>query len=188
MDAIVTDPPYGVRAGARKSVHLPHKTRVPGRDHFPHTDPYTLAECLADLLESAARMLRLGGRLVYFLPVTSCCRILLRIPLHKPPSCLSLHCNAASSWGIGSSDALTLPCNLRQTYCLVVQVVPEKYDEAVVPSHPALEVLHNCEQILTDRYRWGALVGWHRSCCPVHLCRCKACSRALSILVGWCSV
>ena len=35
----------------------------------------------------------------------------------------------------------------------MVQVVPEKYDEAVVPSHPALEVLYNCEQILTDRYR-----------------------------------
>ena len=78
VDAIVTDPPYGVRAGARKSVHLPYKTRVPGRDHFPHTDAYTLAECLADLLESAARLLRLGGRLVYFLPVTSRCRILLQ--------------------------------------------------------------------------------------------------------------
>ena len=69
VDAVVTDPPYGVRAGARKSVHLPYKSRVPGRDHFPHTDPYTLAECLADLLESAARLLRIGGRLVYFLPV-----------------------------------------------------------------------------------------------------------------------
>jgi hypothetical protein len=32
-------------------------------------------------------------------------------------------------------------------------VVPEKYDEAVVPGHPALRVLYNCEQILTDRYR-----------------------------------
>ena len=84
VDAIVTDPPYGVRAGARKSVHLPYKTRVPGRDHFPHTDPYTLAECLADLLESAARLLRVGGRLVYFLPVTSRCHILLQSP---EPSC-----------------------------------------------------------------------------------------------------
>jgi hypothetical protein len=69
FDAVVTDPPYGVRAGARKSVHLPYKPRPHGRDHFPHTDPYTLGECLLDLLDSAARLLRVGGRLVYFLPV-----------------------------------------------------------------------------------------------------------------------
>jgi tRNA G10 N-methylase Trm11 len=69
FDAVVTDPPYGVRAGARKSVHMVYKARPAGRDHFPHTDPYTLGECLLDLLESAARLLRTGGRLVYFLPV-----------------------------------------------------------------------------------------------------------------------
>jgi tRNA (guanine10-N2)-methyltransferase len=96
VDAIVTDPPYGVRAGARKSVHLPYKARVPGRDHFPHTDPYTLAECLADLLESAARLLRLGGRLVYFLPVTSYCRTnyCFNVPL-TPWEC----CDGLRVWG-----------------------------------------------------------------------------------------
>lgn len=39
-------------------------------DHIPSTDPYTLGECLHDLLNQSARLLRLGGRLVYFLPAT----------------------------------------------------------------------------------------------------------------------
>jgi tRNA (guanine10-N2)-methyltransferase len=33
-------------------------------------DPYGLGECLQDLLEFAARMLVIGGRLVYFMPAT----------------------------------------------------------------------------------------------------------------------
>lgn len=86
FDAVVTDPPYGVRAGARKSVHLPYKPRPAGRDHFPHTVPYTLGECLLDLLESSARLLRLGGRLVYFLPVGP-----IANPAHT--QCHTLDCN-----------------------------------------------------------------------------------------------
>lgn len=35
-----------------------------------HTQPYTLGECLRDLLELSARLLVRGGRLVYFLPAT----------------------------------------------------------------------------------------------------------------------
>jgi tRNA (guanine10-N2)-methyltransferase len=34
------------------------------------TEPYSLGECLRDLLEFAARMLVVGGRLVYFMPAT----------------------------------------------------------------------------------------------------------------------
>lgn len=66
---MLADPPYGVRAGARKSVHMPYKPRKEGRDHYPSTAPYTLGECLMDLLDSASRLLRISGRLVYFLPV-----------------------------------------------------------------------------------------------------------------------
>ncbi len=33
-------------------------------------DPYSLGECLRDLLDFSARTLTVGGRLVYFLPAS----------------------------------------------------------------------------------------------------------------------
>lgn len=38
-------------------------------DHIPSTAPYCLAECVHDLLDLAARMVVMGGRLVFFYPV-----------------------------------------------------------------------------------------------------------------------
>lgn len=38
-------------------------------DHIPSTAPYSLVECVHDLLDLAARMLVMGGRLVFFYPV-----------------------------------------------------------------------------------------------------------------------
>ncbi|KAL5982629.1 hypothetical protein ACLOJK_016704 [Asimina triloba] len=78
FDAIICDPPYGVRAGGRKSggrkllkgavdpYTVPDDKR---RDHIPSTAPYSLVECMHDLLDLAARMLVMGGRLVFFYPV-----------------------------------------------------------------------------------------------------------------------
>lgn len=78
FDAIICDPPYGVRAGGRKSggrkllkgavepYIVPDDKRT---DHIPSTAPYSLVECVHDLLDLAAKMLVLGGRLVFFYPV-----------------------------------------------------------------------------------------------------------------------
>lgn len=78
FDAIICDPPYGVRAGGRKSggrkllkgavdpYTVPEEKRF---NHIPSTAAYSLAECMSDLLELAARMLVMGGRLVFFFPV-----------------------------------------------------------------------------------------------------------------------
>lgn len=78
FDAIICDPPYGVRAGGRKSggrkllkgiidpYTVPDDKRT---DHIPSTAPYCLVECVHDLLDLAAKMLVMGGRLVYFYPV-----------------------------------------------------------------------------------------------------------------------
>lgn len=78
FDAIICDPPYGVRAGGRKSggrkllkgtvgpYTVPDDKRV---GHIPSTAAYSLAECIHDLLDLAAKMLVPGGRLVYFYPV-----------------------------------------------------------------------------------------------------------------------
>ncbi|XP_031473689.1 uncharacterized protein LOC116246123 [Nymphaea colorata] len=78
FDAIICDPPYGVRAGGRKSggrkllkgavepYTVPDDKRT---DHIPSTAPYSLAECVHDLLDLAAQKLVMGGRLVFFYPV-----------------------------------------------------------------------------------------------------------------------
>ncbi|KAF8068156.1 Tr1 [Scenedesmus sp. PABB004] len=69
FDAILGDPPYGVRAGGRKSCAREVEVRHPAT-HIPSTAPYTLTECLTDLLELAAQTLVVGGRLVFFMPAT----------------------------------------------------------------------------------------------------------------------
>ncbi|KAK0591191.1 hypothetical protein LWI29_036708 [Acer saccharum] len=78
FDAIICDPPYGVRAGGRKSggrkllkgtvdpYTVPDDKRI---DHIPSTGAYCLSECVHDLLDVAGKMLVMGGRLVYFYPV-----------------------------------------------------------------------------------------------------------------------
>ncbi|CAF1920150.1 unnamed protein product [Brassica napus] len=78
FDAIICDPPYGVRAGGRKSggrkilrgtvdpYTVPEDKRT---DHIPSTGAYSLVECVHDLLHLAARMLVMKGRLVFFFPV-----------------------------------------------------------------------------------------------------------------------
>ncbi|EJU04241.1 tRNA guanosine-2'-O-methyltransferase [Dacryopinax primogenitus] len=81
FDAIITDPPYGVRAGAkrlgRKEGHALREeakileSGVPSHespDYRPPRRPYELAELVVDLVTLSRYMLRPGGRLVFFLP------------------------------------------------------------------------------------------------------------------------
>ena len=71
-DAIVTDPPYGIRAGARKcGSKLDDPRPVPEEhrhDHIAQTKPYCVSDVMADLLDVAAKSLVLGGKLVYIIP------------------------------------------------------------------------------------------------------------------------
>jgi tRNA (guanine10-N2)-methyltransferase len=73
-DAIVTDPPYGIRAGARKAGSRRETVRPVDVDlrasHIPQTQPYNVEDVLVDLLDLAAQTLTLEGRLVYLLPTT----------------------------------------------------------------------------------------------------------------------
>lgn len=72
FDAIVCDPPYGIRAGARKSGSKYAEPRPileeHRHDHIAQTRPYCVSDVMADLLDVAARTLRKGGRLVYVVP------------------------------------------------------------------------------------------------------------------------
>ena len=75
FDAIVTDPPYGVRAGARKagtpSGKTPIKLDAESRRSFvPRTCVYQPSAVMVDLLAVAAQTLVVGGRLAYLLPTT----------------------------------------------------------------------------------------------------------------------
>jgi len=71
-NAIVTDPPYGIRAGARKSgsrLDQPRPVLESNRhNHIAQTKPYVVSDVMVDLLDVAARTLVLGGRLVYVIP------------------------------------------------------------------------------------------------------------------------
>lgn len=71
-DAILCDPPYGIRAGARKSGskrEVVSDVKPENRhDHIAQTQTYAVSDVMADLLDVAARTLVLGGRLVYVIP------------------------------------------------------------------------------------------------------------------------
>jgi tRNA (guanine10-N2)-methyltransferase len=71
-DAIICDPPYGIRAGARKTgskLDQPRPVLEENRhDHIAQTKSYPVSDVMSDLLDMAARTLVIGGRLVYIIP------------------------------------------------------------------------------------------------------------------------
>lgn len=99
FDAIITDPPYGVRestrkTGSQKGVIKSAEEYI--ESHVPVSMNYHLSDIFIDLLNLAAENLVMNGRLVYWLPV----------------------------------------------YKL-------DYTEDVIPQHPCLKLISNCEQTLT---------------------------------------
>jgi tRNA (guanine10-N2)-methyltransferase len=69
IDGIITDPPYGIRAGARKVKALRSLPFTPTNlNRYPETETYTNDSVLCDLLDFSAMFLKRGGRVVYWLP------------------------------------------------------------------------------------------------------------------------
>lgn len=69
IDAIIADPPYGIRECSEKiGSRRGNKPADDGRLRYPSKINYNIDELLKDLLDLAARHLQCGGRLVYFLP------------------------------------------------------------------------------------------------------------------------
>lgn len=115
LDAIVTDPPYGVRAGAKKLGRhdgkeltmrtydgIPMHTR---EDYYPPTKPYEMSEVLSDLLDFAAEHLVLGGRLVYWLPTIVDEYSNQDVPQHP---CMTLISNSEQNFGQWSRRLITM--------------------------------------------------------------------------------
>ncbi|CAG8705474.1 15265_t:CDS:10 [Cetraspora pellucida] len=114
FDAIVTDPPYGVRAGAKTLGRKDPTKRsriingVPAHkreNYYPPTKPYEMSEVLIDLLEFAARYLVVGGRLVYWLPTIVDEYSSTDIPIHP---CMILISNSEQNFGQWSRRLITM--------------------------------------------------------------------------------
>ncbi|XP_077454745.1 tRNA (guanine(10)-N(2))-methyltransferase TRMT11 isoform X1 [Stigmatopora argus] len=101
FDAIITDPPYGIRESTRRTGSQKETTKpadaVYAESHVPVSQSYQLSEMFADMLNFSAHRLVMGGRLVYWLPVYRA-----------------------------------------------------EYSEEMVPLHPCLQLISNCEQILSS--------------------------------------
>ncbi|XP_039960648.1 tRNA (guanine(10)-N2)-methyltransferase homolog [Bactrocera tryoni] len=71
FDAIITDPPYGIRESTEKvesKMTSKQNTRSKDMPHYPSTSHYSLQQLYVDLLHFSAHHLKVGGRLVCWLP------------------------------------------------------------------------------------------------------------------------
>ena len=95
VDAIVTDPPYGIREPTeRVGSARPAPGPIPAEHlaaHYPAKVAYGAGALFGDLLRLAAERLPLGGRLVFWLPVTRAQYTADRLPGHP---CLRLVANS----------------------------------------------------------------------------------------------
>ncbi|KAL2916709.1 hypothetical protein HK105_203825 [Polyrhizophydium stewartii] len=110
-DAIVCDPPYGVRAGAKKIASNP-KTKPTtsafkpnGEPRYPQTVAYEMSQVIADLVAFAAAHLAPGGRLVFWLPTVNEQYEPQDIPTHP---LLRLVANSEQNFGKWSRRLITM--------------------------------------------------------------------------------
>lgn len=91
VDSIITDPPYGIRECSEKIGTK--KERRPLKDYkvkYPSKTVYTMTELYRDLLSLSVRHLKVGGRLIYYLPVTKTeCDLEKFIPRHPSLALIS---------------------------------------------------------------------------------------------------
>ncbi|XP_051577701.1 tRNA (guanine(10)-N2)-methyltransferase homolog isoform X4 [Myxocyprinus asiaticus] len=107
FDAIVTDPPYGIRESTRRTGSHKDIIKPPedfsGESHVPVSMAYHLSDIFADLLNFAAHHLVLGGRLIYWLPVYKPEYCVEMVPLHP---CLTLISNCEQTLSSQTSRRL----------------------------------------------------------------------------------
>ena len=129
FDAIVTDPPYSIRAGARKSgrkggARVSHDAIQNSKDYVAPTQPYQVEEVMLDLLHSAAVQLRPGGRLVYLIPVPYDLNPLTELPTHP---CLEYECSSLQ--GLSSRYGRLSVCMKRSESVIYDEATKKQYNE-----------------------------------------------------------
>lgn len=147
FDAIICDPPYGIRAGARKTgrkkkknekvEEIDEKLEDYGnkyRGHIPQTDIYKPEDLLPDLVDTSAKLLKLKGRLVYLLPVAVEFYSEEMLPTHP---CFKLISNC--------EDFLSLRVSRR----LITMEKIEEYDWTRVDEYKVH--VDKCKKILTEK-------------------------------------
>ncbi|EPY53744.1 tRNA (guanine-N2-)-methyltransferase catalytic subunit Trm11 [Schizosaccharomyces cryophilus OY26] len=112
VDAIVCDPPYGVRAGAKKIAKSSSGSSSPSQStsdststsHYPKLEQYQISDMVFDLICFAAMHLVDYGRLVLWLPTITEEYSIEDIPRHP---CLSLIFNSVQPFTHWSRRLLT---------------------------------------------------------------------------------
>ncbi|XP_014270875.1 tRNA (guanine(10)-N2)-methyltransferase homolog [Halyomorpha halys] len=106
FDAIITDPPYGMReaierVGCHKEDKKISEQHLP--THIPSKIVYPLSRLMSDLLNFAALYLKIGSRLVTWLPIIRCEYDEKKLPYHD---CLQLVGNSEQILSTTSSRRL----------------------------------------------------------------------------------
>jgi len=137
FDSIICDPPYGVRAGARKSGRVKEiKPIAPHllKSHIPASKPYDIEDVMDDLLDLAARILKTDGRLVYLIPTAT---DFDNDQLPKHP-CLTLLCVSEQVLRIGFSRRCVTMVKTKEWSPELRTIRRDKTLEPEVPSYADL--------------------------------------------------
>ncbi|KAJ3325390.1 hypothetical protein HDV06_004249 [Boothiomyces sp. JEL0866] len=106
LDGIICDPPYGVRAGARKITHTDKPLfRKDGTRRYPTTEAYEMSLVISDLIQFAATFLVPSGRLVFWLPTLIDEYVPDDIPTHPKMKLIS---NSEQNFGKWSRRLITM--------------------------------------------------------------------------------
>ncbi|KAK0212912.1 tRNA guanosine-2'-O-methyltransferase [Desarmillaria ectypa] len=148
FDAIITDPPYGVRAGAKRlgrkrelsparmAVYLEHRAspRPDDQPYIPPTKPYELSRLAVDLVLLSRYLLKPGGRLVFFLPTVT--------DEYEEVDIYSMLCpgmeviaNSLQDFGSWGRRLVTIQKATSDTYLPPVLEVQEPVERQHVPAH-----------------------------------------------------
>ncbi|CAG5133308.1 unnamed protein product [Candidula unifasciata] len=139
FDAIITDPPYGIRESASKIVRrdLQEEAEDYGAAHYPQKTNYQLGDIFKDLLNFAAKFLCIGGRLVYWLPIYRPDYCESNIPQHP---CLEVRFNCEQ------------PLSTTISRRLITMVKVCEHQEVSEPQGASIEVDHY--EMLTFRQKY----------------------------------
>ncbi|KAG8331278.1 tRNA methyltransferase 11 [Homalodisca vitripennis] len=114
VDAIITDPPYGIRESiervgtSREMIAVLEENQA---SHIPSKTDYNMEQLLSDLLCFAASHLRVGGRLVTWIPIFRSDYDASCLPSHP---CLRLEANCEQILSMVASRRLLTYSKLRE--------------------------------------------------------------------------